>query len=209
MELPSEFSFSQQNLQDFLDCPRRFELRHVNKLAWPAVRSEPVLELERHMRLGERFHQMVQQHQLGLPEEIIANQTTEVELDQWWKSYLLHPPTPLPDSRLAEFTLAAPFAGYRLVAKYDLIAIESGKQVIIIDWKTNRKPIPRSTLIKRVQSRLYPFLLVQAGSLLNNGKKIQPEIIEMIYWFTADALAPVHLQYSEMDYKADLAFKNN
>ncbi|HZU87116.1 MAG TPA: PD-(D/E)XK nuclease family protein, partial [Anaerolineaceae bacterium] len=65
MPLPVSFHFSQNNLQDYVDCARRFELRHLLRLEWPALQSEPVLERERLMILGQRFHQMVQQHLSG------------------------------------------------------------------------------------------------------------------------------------------------
>jgi len=206
MNLPADFSFSQQNLQDYLDCPRRFELRYLEKLAWPAIRSEPVLELERRMRLGERFHQMVQQHQLGLPQETVASQATELELDEWWSSYLAIPPADLPSTRYPEITLVAPFEGYRLVAKFDLLAVEPGQKAVIVDWKTNRRPTPQRALRNRVQTRLYPFLLALAGAYLNGGQPIQPEMIEMVYWFTADPQNPVHFEYDEDIFEADRTF---
>lgn len=203
MKLPADFSFNQQNLQDYIDCPRRFELRYLQKLAWPAIRSEPVLELERQMRLGERFHQMVQQHQLGLPEEAVASQATEVELDIWWRAYLIHFPENLPAKRHPEITLAAPFQGYRLVAKYDLVAVDPGREAVIVDWKTNRRPIPVSILKARAQTRLYPLLLSLAGAHLNAGELIHPENIEMIYWFTADPDHPAVFSYSQAQFEAD------
>lgn len=206
MRLPADFSFSQQNLQDYIDCSRRFELRYHQKLAWPAIRSEPVLELERLMRLGERFHQMVQQHQLGLPEDSVASQATELELEEWWRSYLKHPPAELPAKRYPEVTLAAPFQGYRLVAKYDLVAVDPGWKAVIVDWKTNRRPPPLSVLKARAQTRLYPFLLSLAGAHLNAGAEIQPEQIEMIYWFTADPARPAAFSYSQAQFEADRGF---
>lgn len=206
MKLPVDFGFSQQNLQDYLDCPRRFELRYLQKLAWPAVRSEPVLELERQMRLGVQFHQMVQQHQLGLPEQTVASQATEFELELWWRNYLAHPLNDLPTRRYPEVSLAAPFQSYRLVAKYDLLAVDPGRSAVIVDWKTNRRPTPPSILRSRVQTRLYPFLLSLAGAHLNDGKAVQPEQILMIYWFTADPERPAAFPYSPAQLEADKQF---
>ncbi len=203
MRLPADFSFSQQNLQDYIECARRFELRYVQKLAWPAIRSEPVLELERQMCLGERFHQMVQQHQLGLPEETVVSQASEPELEEWWRSYLGHPLEQLPEKRYPEITLAASFQGTRLIAKYDLIAIDPGQRAVIVDWKTNRRPAPLSILKVRAQTRLYPFLLSLAGAHLNAGTVIQPEIIQMIYWFTADPARPAVIPYSQQQFEID------
>jgi len=206
MKLPAEFSFNQQNLQDYLDCPRRFELRYLQQLAWPAIRSEPALELERHLRLGERFHQMIQQHLLGLPPEAVASQATEVELDEWWRNYLNHPPTSLPGQHYPEITLVAPFEGCRLVAKYDLLAIEPDRSAVIVDWKTNRRATIPATLKARAQSRLYPFLLIIAGAQLNSGAPLLPEQVEMIYWFTADPVHPISFDYSQSQFQADREF---
>ncbi len=206
MSIPADFSFSQNNLQDYLDCPRRFELRYLLKMAWPAVRSEPVLEMERHQRLGQQFHQMIQQHQLGLAQEVVASQATELELEEWWNSYLVHSPTDLPAKRYPEITLAAPFKGYRLVAKYDLLAVEPGKNLVIVDWKTNRKKIPPAVLKNRAQTRLYPFLLVLAGGYLNAGQVVQPAQVEMIYWFTADPTGLVHYEYDDNQFLSDQNF---
>ena len=56
MPLPANFRFSQASLTDYLDCPRRFQLRYLLEQAWPAVESEPLLERERLAELGRRFH---------------------------------------------------------------------------------------------------------------------------------------------------------
>ena len=45
--LPEGFRFSQSSLQDYVDCRRRFQLRYLQNLAWPALQSEPALENER------------------------------------------------------------------------------------------------------------------------------------------------------------------
>ena len=65
--LPDRFTFSQSSLQDYTDCPRRFQLRYIEQLKWPAVESEPVLDNERRQQEGQLFHRLVQQHRIGLP----------------------------------------------------------------------------------------------------------------------------------------------
>ena len=56
MTLPADFQFSQGSLQDYADCPRRFQLGYILRLAWPAVEAEPVLESERRQLQGQAFH---------------------------------------------------------------------------------------------------------------------------------------------------------
>jgi hypothetical protein len=53
--LPLDFQFSQGSLQDYVDCRRRFQLRYLDQLAWPAVEAEPLLEHEqRYLRNDSR-----------------------------------------------------------------------------------------------------------------------------------------------------------
>ena len=59
-ELPPTFTFSQSSLQDYFDCPRRFQLRYIEQVAWPAVETEPMLENERRQQAGLHFHRLVQ-----------------------------------------------------------------------------------------------------------------------------------------------------
>lgn len=197
MKFPSDFAFSQNNLQDFVECPRRFELRYLLRQPWPAVQSQPVLEHEQHLRRGEIFHQMVQQHQIGLPVPQISTQAYDQTLLGWWEDYLGSQPQPLPEHRFIEHMLQTTHGGYRFIAKYDLIAIQPGEKMIIVDWKTGRRKPPRRILSRRIQTRLYPFLLWKCSSAFDKNISYSPEQIEMIYWFTADPLSPELFQYSQ------------
>jgi hypothetical protein len=201
MPLPVDFQFSQNNLQDYLDCARRFELRALRHLAWPAAQSEPVIEQERAIQRGSRFHHMLHQAAIGLPPETITNQCDDAFLATWWQNYLTHPPQNLPQQRYPEFTLHAPFAGFRLIAKFDLIAIEPGQRAVIVDWKTAPRRSARSTLAGKMQTKLYRFLLVEAGASLNQGLAIQPEQVQMLYWFANEPTAPEIFSYSPAEHK--------
>ena len=206
MALPSDFQFSQNNLQDYIDCPRRFELRHLQRLQWPAPQTEPIIEQERHIQQGQRFHRLVQQSLLGLPQDLLdAQAQDDPDLLRWWQNYTQFAPRDLPGRRYAEHFLSAPFAGSRLVAQYDLLVIQPGQQAVIIDWKTNRR-LPRSSTLKvRMQSRIYPLLLILAGAQLNDRRPLAAEQIEMIYWFTDFPETPLRLTYSTAQYQQDTA----
>lgn len=220
MPLTPDFQFSQNNLQDYLDCPRRFDLRYLQRLEWPAPLSEPVLEQERLMTLGHRFHQMVHQHILNIPVEALTRTAADSDLSRWWHSYLAaNPLEGLPPNHCPEYALTAPLAldpaagrepiQFRLVAKYDLLAIgpvPNGTRAVIIDWKTSRKRPPDGYLQRRLQSRVYPFLLVEAGAHLNNHSPILPEQIEMIYWFPAETEKPFRINYDKNAYQEDAKF---
>jgi hypothetical protein len=214
MPLPPDFIFNQASLQDAVECRRRFQLRYLLELGWPAPVAEPADEHEAHIRSGEAFHRLIHQHQVGLPaERLTAQAEAEVEakveaegtgdLANWWRSYLSDPPEKLPPVRFPEVVLSIPVGSHRLLAKYDLVAIEPGRRAVIIDWKTSARRPTGAWLAARLQTRVYRYVLVRAGSQLNRGAVLQPEQIEMIYWFAAFPDQPERLPYNRTQHEAD------
>jgi len=207
MTLPDSFHFTQSSLQDYLDCPRRFQLRYVLDQPWPAVESEPLIERERLADLGRRFHQMAQRHTVGLPVEQIAASAQDANLARWWWNYLNVPPRDLPSAvRRAEVTLTAPLGAHRLSAKYDLLALDPGRRAVIVDWKTERKRPTRAQLAARMQTRVYRYVLVEAGATLNGGQPIEPEQVTMVYWFAAFPAEPEGFPYDSAQHADDATF---
>jgi hypothetical protein len=222
MPIPEDFQFSQANLQDYVDCRRRFQLRYLLELAWPAPAAEPADEYEAHVRDGEAFHRLIHQHQLGLPAERLTAQAeaeakveAEVEpvshLAAWWQDYLAAGPSDLPPARYPEVSLSAPVGAHRLLAKYDLVAVEPGRRAVIVDWKTSQRRPSSAWMASRLQTRVYRYLLVRAGAHLNastepgrsGGVPIAPDQVEMIYWFTAFPDQPERLRYDRTQHEAD------
>ena len=188
-----------------MDCARRFKLRYLDRLSYPAVETEPALENEKHQQEGEYFHRLIQQYLIGIPAEHITRFANTPNLQRWWENFqnskelmnlrgtsALYP----------EATLSAPLGKYRLLAKYDLIAIRDEK-VTIYDWKTYRKRPRNEWLSARMQTRVYRALLVQAGAHLNHGKPFEPEQIEMVYWFADFPDDPARLAYTSLQFTRD------
>lgn len=218
MLLP-DFTFSQSSLQAYRDCQRRFWLAYVEQLPWPAVEAAPVQEHERLMRLGERFHRLVERTEISLaldgaeaaggksrsmdPELIAVQAQADPDLAAWYASYRSQRPADLPTQfveieRLLNIALPVEVGGethpVRLAAKYDLIAAEPGGPVVIVDWKTGKGVPTRATLLLRQQTLVYPFVLVEAGAALPWGP-VRPEQVEMRYWFAAAPDRPVSFRY--------------
>jgi CRISPR/Cas system-associated exonuclease Cas4 (RecB family) len=204
--MPNQITIlSQSSLQDYVDCPRRFQLRYVERLSYPAIESEPTLENERHQQEGEYFHRLVQQYLIGIPAEQIAKLANTANLQRWWENFIVDQDLQTfkeLGGLLPEATLSAPFSNYRLLAKYDLIAIENGKATIY-DWKTYRKRPRNEFLSARMQTRVYRALLVYAGAHLNNGQPFKPEQVEMVYWFADFPNEPARFTYTSAQYKRD------
>jgi CRISPR/Cas system-associated exonuclease Cas4 (RecB family) len=201
--LPKNFQFSQSSLQDYVDCPRRFQLRYVEGQPWPAVQAEPLLEHERHMERGVRFHRLVERHQLGVDAVLLAASIDDPDLLVWWQAYLgyddLHK---LDGRRYPEFTLSAEIAGIRLQAKYDLLVVVPGERIVVIDWKTYRKTPSREWFLSRLQTRVYPYLVVRSGSCLFGGD-LRADQVSMVYWVAGD---PVIFGYSSAQFEVDQAY---
>ena len=203
---PESFiQFSQSSLQDYVDCKRRFQLRYLLKVAWPALKAEPVLEYESAMQQGALFHRLIQQHLLGIPVDRLTPLAKGPELSRWWQHYLefQFPPRA---AMYPEVTLSMPVMDCRLVAKYDVILVTPEGKVIIYDWKTSRKRLRSIWLNKRLQTYVYPYLLAQAGAHLNQGKAFQPEQIEMVYWFAEAPNEPEAIPYNAEAFTRDEAY---
>lgn len=211
MNLPDDFQFSQGSLQDFGECRRRFYLRYLRRLAWPAVQSEPVLEFERYLQQGEQFHRMVQQHQVGVPLERLTPLAQGEDLSRWWQNYLSHNAekgslgslAAEGSRRYAEISLSVPVGTARLVAKYDLLVVTPEGRAVIYDWKTARKRPRRQWLAAHLQTRVYPYLLVRGGAHLNQGSPFEPEQVEMVYWFANFPEQAEHFPYNKSAFISD------
>lgn len=194
--LPSSFIFSQSSLQDYSDCPRRFQLRYIDQLKWPAIETEPALENERRQLEGQIFHRMVQQHLVGVPTEKLTRMVNTPNLSRWWENYLKYKFNFEGYSLHTELTLIAPVNSYRLRAKYDLLAVSPDGDALIYDWKTYHKRPRDEKVAARMQTRVYPALLARAGSHLDNGVPIPPGQIEMIYWYSDFPAEPAHFPFN-------------
>ena len=186
------FRSTQQNLQDYHDCPRRFYLRAIKRLEWPAIESEPIREQERLIELGSRFHLLCQQYFSGIPAVTLSAQVTDAELSLWWNCFLAADFISLAGSRAVEKMLSLHFAGYRLAAKYDLVVKLPEGGILIYDWKTSQKQPRRQYLLERMQSKVYPLV----AALAQTANPIAADSIEMIYWYPALDGSEIRLQYS-------------
>jgi hypothetical protein len=227
--LPPDFQFTQGSLQDYVDCRRRFQLRYLERIAWPAVEAEPIHESERRSQLGIAFHRLAQQYLLGVPaaritEMLAGSRAAGTELQRWWENYLRFS-GPLvgseiaetrPQRLLVEAVFSAPLGGYRLVAKYDVVlwrpedfGSSSRARVTIVDWKTSKIRPERGWLAARVQTKVYPFTLACVGTTFENATTINqagplaPDQIEMVYWFPESPHEPERFTYSQEQFAQD------
>lgn len=203
MALPADFVFTQSKLQDFADCARRFYLRYVLELRWPAPIADPLTAFEAHIEQGSRFHTLAEQYFNGLPPALITRQisTDDAALSGWWDAFLASGAANLPERHWPEISLSAELASWRLLAKMDLVAVDPDR-LLIVDWKTSTNRPKQASLMLRWQTRLYRYLAVRAGAMLS-GTEVTPEGVTMRYWFTEHPSEPFELPYSTAQYEED------
>ena len=206
MKLPDRLDFTQSNLQDYVDCHYRFYLRYLLRTKWPALVVDDAIDFERRGQTGARFHRLVQQYLLKVPEKRLSDLAAadpDPNVAQWWDDFLAFVPPLLLGERFVETILSTSLHGRRLLAKYDLVLLKDNGQLLIFDWKTSRKQPRQAWLLDRVQTRLYRYILTQAAANLTSGKKTDPEKVTMQYWFAPHPGTSITLPYSQEEFTAD------
>ena len=193
--IPSNFVFSQSSLQTFAYCPRRFYLRYLRKLVWPAqMVSEQNQSKDRDS--GVRFHQLIHQYFLGFELKTlqkIANYDSDGRMADWFENFLQSPYAYLPGSLYPEKSFQTEIAGYQLVAKVDLLQIHEN-QIKIYDWKTSQKLPKASSLLKQAQSKVYPLVISKAIAP-------QSQKLSLIYWEANFPDQTIELESNDSDWQ--------
>ncbi|WP_051352937.1 PD-(D/E)XK nuclease family protein [Picosynechococcus sp. NKBG15041c] len=177
------FYLSQAHLERFQRCPPDFQAVYLEQLVAPSDPSS----LE-NQQWGTKFHQAMQQLQLGLPLEHV---TTEPKLRQALTALLqaepqlLHPPH---QQTAAEYRRTLTIGNFLLTIICDWIAF--GENTLqIYDWKTYRQPKHSSYLKNHWQTKLYLYVMAATTNYL-------PEQLTMTYWFVAPEERPQSLTFS-------------
>lgn len=179
---------SRYKLTTFLTCQRRFQLRYVTRLPWPAPPNPASLTTA--FERGEQFHRLLEQYFLGLPVSLPAE--ADDRFRQWWRAFQATPPAIPPGKRLPEMSLSVPLGGHLLFGRFDLLVVGE-TQAHIYDWKTEREPRSAETLAADWQTRLYLALVAEGSAAL--GRTISPEQVSITYWFANAPHQSVSLTY--------------
>lgn len=187
--------FSQHSLRTYQRCPRRFLLRYIDRQPWPAPERDDAAAYRAHLEAGRVFHEWVARALLGIP-DAGHDVALHPDLGAWWEAWRAFDLQELPAAvREVELPLVVPLGAYRLYARFDLLALSAQGEAIIVDWKT-LATVPRvETMRRALQTRVYQYALVCAGSVVTGGPPLAPEGVSMVYWF-ANGPSQIALGYS-------------
>ncbi len=183
MRIEPDFIFSANCLQTYLNCPRRYELKYPHKQSWPAAISEPILEFERHLQLGSRFHQLAFQYLNGIPENDLVKTINDSDLNTWFQNLLSFLKTINMQLSFAELAVKVPVGAYQAVAVFDLLAVTPDMNLLILDWKSAKRIPRKDQLAERIQTMLYPFAAFESVQSTVPGFEIEAENLQMSYLF--------------------------
>lgn len=205
--LPEGFLLSQHSLSTYQRCKRRFLLKYVHRQPWPVSEGDEPLETQQHLERGVLFHRWIERALQGLPSTVTGSRISDSVLAAWWDAWRAFDLEQLPQGIiLVELPLVVALPPFRLYARYDMLALKSGGRSVIMDWKTLQSVPSVRTLSSRLQTRIYSCVLADAGAVLTGGVPIDPESIEMGYWFADAPDNTVFLAYSRIQHDADRAF---
>lgn len=200
-----DFRFSAQSLQDYNDCQRRFMLRYIQKLDWPAEESSPYLEYEQFRQKGNLFHQCVNQYFHHLDPNIIEKQIIFEDVRSWWQEFLAFIETRSFSFSISETLFQTHLGGYAVAAKYDLLVSQQNGAYTIYDWKTTASDhrSGRKFYREKLQTILYPYVLSQCSFGSKRPSSIDPASITLTYWFPQFPAEPESFPYSSAQLEQD------
>lgn len=198
------YLFSQHSLGTYRRCRRRFLLKYVDRQPWPCLEDENPLPYRRHLERGRIFHHWLARRHLGIDMRPIVRAHGDPDLRRWWGAVERFDWDALPcDLHEAELPVVVPLGAYRLYARFDLLALNTGGDAVVVDWKTlERRPAER-TLRERLQTRIYLYALIAAGRVLTGGVPIDPDRAAMLYWFANFPEETATIHYTEAEYCRD------
>ena len=190
------FRFSQSSLSAYAQCRRRFWLRYVRRIQWPAPLSQEMDLWERAVERGALFHHWMHQDGIGVDVDAWAQEHEDELLVRWWRNWR-QTPAPQPAGQvLSEVQLSVPLLSHRLLAQFDRIVVAEGGGIWIGDWKTGQCIPAVRDLADSWQTWVYRYVALEASAVLSGERGVRPEDIVLVYWHANAPAALEPISYS-------------
>lgn len=199
----SGFEFSQNALNRFISCPKKFWYKYIQGLNWKKEDDE---EYYRSMKYGREFHLMCERYFSGIPVGKFTGSKEYEKFDKWLEKVKKAVPIYEDREYLPEYGLSIKIdEESRLTAKYDLAVIYRENNQLCIDvwdWKTENRKLKYNDLENRMQSIVYMAIAYEAiPKIYGNG--VEKARVKMYYYQPEYYTEPIELTYSEEKFEKD------
>jgi len=147
------------------------------------------------LQQGQLFHRMVQQQLVGLPVEKLARLAVTPDLARWWENYLGYDLKINGYARHPELVLSAPIGTYRLLQNMICSRLCPVRKPSSSTGKRPTNVPGMNGWLPGCRPGLPGFTGSRPGQYLTGGKAIQPEQVEMIYWYADFPSEPARFPY--------------
>ncbi|MGM0501884.1 MAG: PD-(D/E)XK nuclease family protein [Bacillota bacterium] len=193
--------FSASSLKTYQTCQLKFKRRYIDGLFWPDdwVKDE---EKKKTQELGQLFHTLAERYYLR-GKIVDTKDVIDSQLVQWLERLIDFRPYKQQDQFLPEQRLQLNQGELKLLAKYDLLHLPPDNRAVIYDWKTYARNSKASFLKRSLQTIVYRYLLVAAGSDFSPTGNWEPQDITLIYWNPRYPDSSIEFPYSEEQFLKD------
>ena len=189
-------------LNTFMICPLRFRYRYLDNLYWSRQWGGSP-EDRKAIEKGQNFHLMARRYYSGLEPAKVADPLEQTELESWLQLMAGFLPRTFDRQFYPELELRLNRPDLKLMAKFDLVAVDPDGRATIFDWKTEKKQPNKTYLQKSAQTLVYRYMLCEAGGQYSPKGRFKPDEISMIYWNPLYPHRWTRLEYSEAQFQKD------
>lgn len=196
----SGFEFSQNALNTFRICPKKFGYKYEQGINWKKEDDE---EYYNSLKYGREFHLICERYFSNIP---IGNFKGNEKFEDWFNKVKKVVPIYEEREYLPEYGLSIKIdEESRLTVKYDLAVIyreNEGLCIDIWDWKTENRKIRYTDLENRMQSIVYMAVAYEVIPKLY-GKDSEKARVRMYYYQPEYYSEPIEIRYNEEKFKSD------
>lgn len=185
----NDFYFSQNSLNTFKQCFLKFNYKYIEGINFRKDEEGYYENIE----TGLNFHLLCNRYFIGIDPFIGKDTKDKDNLNKWYNNLIETIPMKEDNEYLSEYTIKMQKNTIKLQANYDLIILKKDS-IEIWDFKTeNRKPKVED-LKKRMQTKVYMYVLMENLNLIN--KEINYDKLKMVYFNPQFENSKVEITYS-------------
>lgn len=199
----SGFEFSQNALNTFKICSKKFGYKYEKGINW---KKEDEEEYYKSLKYGVEFHLMCERYFSDIPVGNFIGDKKYEKFNMWLERVKQVVPIYKDREYLPEYGLSLKIdKESRLNVKYDLAIVYRENGILCIDiwdWKTENRKINYNDLENRMQTIVYMSVAYEIIPKIY-GKNNEKVRVRMYYYQPEYYLDPIEIKYNEEKFQRD------